>query len=109
MSKVGSRRLAEIFICLTFVIAPSLRAQFMPVAGTPIDILYKPLAGHAFVSADSLQLVYTFNLWGSRYGTRLALLENTLRPDTQLVRRARLERAGGMWKARIEIPPSAAL
>ena len=96
-------------LAIVAVCAAPLAAQIKPVAGFPIDIVFRPDAGTPLASADSLDVVYAFNYWGTRYGTRLALLENVLRPDSGQQRRAPMKRGNDGWKATIDIPANAAV
>ncbi|MDH7515838.1 MAG: TlpA disulfide reductase family protein [Bacteroidota bacterium] len=84
-------------------------AQTRPVAGSPVDIVYRPTSASPLYNADTLEIVYAFNYWGKRYGTRLALWENVLRPDSGQEHRAPMTKNGVEWTARIDVPESAAL
>jgi|GEM_PF-1347200 len=84
-------------------------AQQYPVAGSSYTIQYHPVRGTTFSSAKSLMLIYAFDFWNIRYGTRLALWQNILRPDTNRVHSAQMRRDGDSWKATIDIPQDAAL
>jgi hypothetical protein len=86
-----------------------LLAQIKPVVGKPVEVLYRPDPSGALATADSLQLVFVYNYWATRTGTRLALLENVLRPDTTRVHRVRLEKTTIGWSATIDIPEVASV
>ncbi len=107
LRRIGAAARVTLFLAVVF--SNPLHAQLTPVAGRPLDVQYRPATGHPFASAERLDLVYVFNYWGTRYGTRLALYENVLRPDTSQVRRVAMTRDGAAWTARIDIPAKAAL
>ena len=86
-----------------------LAAQLKPVAGTPLEIRYTPDPSGPLASSGSLFLVYVFNYWGTRTGTRLALLENVLRPDTTRVRQVTMTRTATGWTASIDVPETGAV
>ncbi|MDX9760071.1 MAG: TlpA disulfide reductase family protein [Bacteroidota bacterium] len=94
---------------LLVALTATLHAQSGPVAGRPYTVTYVPPPDSPFASAKELTLIHTFDYWNVRYGTRLALWQNVLRPDTGRVRFARLEKGPGGWRATIDIPETAAL
>jgi hypothetical protein len=100
--------LPALLVLLACCAAP-LAAQLRPVAGFPIDITYRMEAGSPLAGADSIDLVCAVNFWGTRYGTRLALLENVLRPDSGRAYRVRMKRSPDGWKTTIEIDSNAAV
>ncbi len=98
--------------CITilfFAAYPALNAQSRPEAGQPFTIRYVPPADSPLASADELMVAYVYDLWNVRYGTRLALWENVLRPDTTRVHYLPLTRGKSAWSATIEVPVTAAL
>ena len=94
---------------LFMFLATALQAQSGPVAGQPYTVSYIPPPDTPLASAKELTLIYAFDYWNVRYGTRLALWQNVLRPDTGRVRFARLEKGAGGWRTTIDIPETAAL
>lgn len=102
------RRFSLLFLLLV-VFALPLSAQKVPVVGDSHTVVYIPPADSPLASADALTLIYVFDYWNVRYGTRLALWQNVLRPDTQRVRFAPMTRGAGGWTATIDIPANAAL
>jgi hypothetical protein len=84
-------------------------AQAGPVAGSRFELTYHPSPAGPLAEAAALEVVYAFNAWGTREGTRLALLENVLRPDTMRVRSVDLRQTTLGWKAAIDIPANASL
>ncbi len=101
------------FIVLLFLLSRAsssvAHGQLTPVVGTPLEILYRPSTTHPLATAEKLEIVYAFNYWGTRMGTRLALLENVLRPDSGQSYRTPMIKTGQGWTARIEIPEKAAV
>jgi peroxiredoxin len=100
------------FLCLSLFLlpaSPALQAQKGPVAGTRHTVTY--IAPHAspLASAEQLTMLYVFDFWNTRYGTRLALWQNVLRPDTSRLHSATLVKGPGGWSATIDIPADAAL
>lgn len=89
--------------------SPTLLAQNGPVAGTSYTLTYIPPTESPIAGSTELTLIYVFDYWNVRYGTRLALWQNVLRPDTARVRFAPLAKGPGGWTATIDIPPGAAL
>jgi hypothetical protein len=83
--------------------------QIRPVIGQKVEIVYHPEPGHPLAKADGMTLVYAFNFWGTRSGTRLAVFENVLRPDSMRVKRALMEKTDIGWKATIDVPAWAAV
>ncbi len=99
-------------LCLSLFLLPSspaLQAQKGPVAGTKHTVTYIAPPASPLASAERLTLLYVFDYWNTRYGTRLALWQNVLLPDTTRVRSATLVKGPGGWSAEIEIPADAAL
>ena len=97
-------------ICIVFLSArPAAHAQVNPVAGTRLEITYHPESIGVFRNPERLELVYAFNLWGTRYGTRLAHLENVLKPDSGRSFTVALTQTRLGWKAAIDIPKDAAV
>jgi peroxiredoxin len=98
------------FLVLFALFLPlSLSAQAGPEAGSTFTVLYNPPADSPLADAPGVTLVYVFDFWNVRYGTRLALWQNVLDPDTGRVHHVRMERAGESWAADIPIPADAAL
>ncbi len=87
----------------------ALAAQAGPVAGSDFTVVYTPSVSSPLADAENLTLVYVFDFWNVRYGTRLALWQNVLDPDTSRVHHVPMQRAGSSWKASIPIPANAAL
>lgn len=79
------------------------------MAGGTFTVLYNPPADSPLAEASEVTLVYVYDFWNVRYGTRLALWQNVLDPDTSRVHHVRMERAGESWAADIPIPADAAL
>ena len=96
-------------LLLLLLLGPFVSAQIKPVVGTPLDLFYRPDAAGPLAEADSLELVYVFNFWGTRTGTRLALFENVLRPDPTRVKKILMVKTDIGWKATIDIPSYAAV
>ena len=88
---------------------PAAAQNSGPVEGEMHTVVYNPPKNSSLADAASLDLVYVFDLWNRRYGTRLALWYNVLRPDTGRVHFARMRKEGGSWKAEIPIPEGASL
>ncbi|MDT8323545.1 MAG: redoxin domain-containing protein [Bacteroidota bacterium] len=103
------RRILFLALCCLLFLPLSLPAQAGPVAGSTFTVLYNPPADSPLADAAEVTLIYVFDFWNVRYGTRLALWQNVLSPDTSRVRYARMERAGESWAADIPIPSDAAL
>lgn len=97
-----------ILIVLTHAL-PGAAQTYGPVAGDTFTVVYNPSKSSPLADAASLDLVYVFDLWNRRYGTRLALWYNVLRPDTNRVHIARMREEDGSWKAEIPIPEGASL
>jgi hypothetical protein len=95
-----------ILLVFLFCSCAPLFGQIKPVVGRPVEILYRPDPASPLAEATSLQLVYVYNYWGSRMGTRLALLENVLRPDTARVRRIDMKKTAIGWSALVDTIPS---
>ncbi|MBN1447984.1 MAG: TlpA family protein disulfide reductase [Bacteroidetes bacterium] len=100
-----------LFPLVVFLILAPLTAvaQSGPVAGQSFTVVYNPTKGSPFTDAVALDLVYVFDIWNFRHGTRLALWQNVLRPDTARVRFARMRKSPEGWTAEISIPEDAAL
>lgn len=96
-------------VFLALILPATLPAQSGPTAGGTFTVLYNPPADSPLADASEAILVYVFDFWNVRYGTRLALWQNVLDPDTSRVRYARMERAGESWAADIPVPANAAL
>jgi hypothetical protein len=99
------RTIAILFFVLTLGLCVPARGQIKPVIGKPVEILFRPDPSSPLAKAESIQLVYVFNYWGSRTGTRLALLENVLRPDTSRVKRLAMKKTDIGWSATIDALP----
>ncbi len=106
-----TRSIFSTLLILLFVLLmnPALLAQRGPVAGENYTVTYIPPTESPLASATQLQLVYVFDFWNVRYGTRLALWHNVFRPDTSRIHVAELEKGTGGWSATIPIPADAAL
>ncbi len=105
-----SGRLLSLVVILLFLVGSvSSFGQALPVSDAPLKITYSPAVRGIFHSPDSLTVVYAFNYWGDRQGTRLALWENVLRPLPDRVHRATLTRNGDLWEATITIAPNASV
>ncbi|MCB2205337.1 redoxin domain-containing protein [bacterium] len=96
-----------VFVLLLFPLV--LNAQPGPVAGSDFTVVYNPPASSPFASASAVTLVYVFDYWNVRYGTRLALWQNVLDPDTSRTHYAPMKKEGESWTAKIPIPATAAL
>lgn len=97
-----------LLIALFVSVSPVL-SQLKPVVGRSFTITYHPPSSSELARAQSMELVYAFNFWGGRTGTRLALLENVLNPDSGRAFRAPLTRTDLGWQATIDIPDHAAV
>ncbi|MFZ1730519.1 MAG: TlpA disulfide reductase family protein [Bacteroidota bacterium] len=106
-----SRNTLFSLLILSFILisVPVLQAQTGPVAGEKYSVTFIPPTDSPLASSDELTLIYVFDFWNVRYGTRLALWQNVLRPDTSRVHAAALSKGPGGWSAEIEIPADAAL
>ena len=106
-----SRRTTAGFFLTIFLLLASagLHAQQGPVAGKPYSLVYNPPAGSELSRASSVTLYYVFDFWNVRYGTRLALWQNVLRPDTSRLRSVQLEKVAESWRGTFDIPSDAAL
>ena len=101
-----------LFIAMLIILAhapPGVAQTSGPVEGETYTVVYNPSKNSSLADAASLDLIYVFDLWNRRYGTRLALWYNVLRPDTGRVHFARMVKDGGSWKAEIPIPEGASL
>jgi len=101
-----------LFIAILVTLTHALPATAQspgPVAGETFTVVYNPPKNSSLADAASLDLVYVFDLWNRRYGTRLALWYNVLRPDTSRIHVARMKKEGSSWKAEIPIPERASL
>ncbi|MBR9977084.1 MAG: redoxin domain-containing protein [Bacteroidetes bacterium] len=97
-------------LILAFLCVPAImNAQGGPVAGSTYTINYVPPPDSPLAEAEDLTLIYVFDFWNVRYGTRLALWQNVLRPDTARVRFAPLTQQGRSWTVDIHIPETAGL
>ncbi|MBE0642965.1 MAG: redoxin domain-containing protein [Bacteroidetes bacterium] len=101
--------LLPLFLFLLLLSAPVLHAQKGPVAGQRYTITYNPPPDSPLATAEQLTLIYVFDMWNVRYGTRLALWQNVLRPDTARVRFLPLRKEKGGWTGAIDVPSTAAL
>jgi peroxiredoxin len=72
-------------------------------------ISYDPVKAGIFTHLDRMEVVYVANFWNTRMGTRMALRENILRPDTSRVMTAPLVKQDVGWEAKLAIPPNAAV
>ncbi len=106
----------KLAIPLAFLVATLLTlapatapAQSGPVAGSTYTVVYNPHPSSPLARADALTLLYVFDFWNVRYGTRMALWQNVLRPDTSRLRMQPMTKKGESWEARIAIPGDAAL
>lgn len=99
-----------IFFSLFVVLVNSeLVAQPYPHSGQQFTLRYLGRSHGSFAPDDRLQLLYVFDFWNVRYGTRLALWNNVLRPDTTRLKKAAMTRVQDGWEAVIDIPADAAL
>jgi hypothetical protein len=97
-----------LFLCMSGTTLP-LSAQQRPVVGKTHTVVYNPPAESPLAKTSSLTLYYVFDFWHVRYGTRMALWQNVLRPDTNRLHSAPMQRSGQSWQAEITIPSTAAL
>jgi len=74
-----------------------------PIAGREFTVRYVPPPGSPLERADSLTLVYVFDSWGKRKGTRLALLKN-VRTPSPAHRWIPMRKISGAWTASVSIP-----
>lgn len=100
---------AVLLFTLAMMITPVLQAQKGPVAGERYKVTYYPAADSPLSSSPQLQLLYVFDFWNVRYGTRLALWQNVLSPDTARLHVTDMKKSPGGWSAEIAIPADAAL
>lgn len=101
-----------LFIAILIVLTHALPGAAQtsgPVTGDTFTVVYNPPKNSDLADAASLDLVYVFDLWNKRHGTRLALWYNVLRPDTSRIHIAPMRKEGGSWKADIPIPKGASL
>lgn len=101
------KSIAFLFLCA--IISVSHAQAPHPQSGSNFRISYNALASGKFTNAEKLTAVYVINFWGKRSGTRLALRENVLKPDTSRIRRVALTKDGNIWSAEIPIPLNAAV
>lgn len=101
-------RIIPVFV-LALCAAASVQAQITADSVGVLTITYTPPPHVRFADGAPLDLVYVFNYWGTRSGTRLALLENVLRPDSARMRRVPMERRGNAWAADVVVPANGAL
>jgi peroxiredoxin len=99
-------RLLLLLILLLPVVSTS---QFKPTKGAIASISYDPEKAGIFKHLDQMKVVYVVNFWNKRQGTRLALRENVLRPDSTRVKTAALTKTDISWNADLEIPPNGAV
>jgi peroxiredoxin len=105
------RLILSFLLILIFVLmtVQDLRAQPGPVAGKKYTVTYIPRPESPLASSKQMSLVYVFDFWNVRYGTRLAIWQNVLSPDTTRVHVVPMSRGTYDWSAEIEIPADAAL
>jgi hypothetical protein len=106
-----SFRNSFLFLLLTFILIHTGDgfAQPGPRAGSSYTVVYNPPSASPLSKSNTLTLFYVFDYWNVRYGTRMALWQNVLRPDTNRLRSMEMQRGAEGWKATIEIPEDAAL
>jgi hypothetical protein len=99
------------FLLLTFILIHTGDgiAQPGPRAGSSYTVVYNPPSANPLSKSNAVTLFYVFDYWNVRYGTRMALWQNVLRPDTNRLRSMEMKRDNDGWKATIEIPEDAAL
>lgn len=97
------------FLLLVFVLPCAVQAQNDPVAGKTFTVVYHPPQGSPLAQASDLQLIYVFDFWNTRFGTRLALWQNVVSADTSRLHVADLRKGRDGWTADIPIPADAAL
>lgn len=99
--------IAILFFLIPFSdIYPQATAPFI---GQDYQLVYNPLQTGKFKDTKQLYAMYTFNFWGRRTGTRLALRANILSPDTLRAKQIVMKKDGQVWKATISIPLNAAV
>jgi peroxiredoxin len=103
------RFLFLLVLSVSFLLPSTSGAQPDPVAGSTYTVVYTPSQFSAVADASQLTLLYVFDFWNVRYGTRLALWQNVLDPDTSRIHRVAMRKQNGAWKADIPIPTDAAL
>ncbi len=97
-------------LLLLLVLLPcTLHAQGEPVAGKTYTVVYHPPTGSPLEQASALKLIYVFDFWNTRFGTRLALWQNVVSADTSRLHVAELKKGREGWTADIAIPADAAL
>ncbi len=104
-----SLRISALTLLLALLMPGPAWAQGSVDSVALLTVTYTPPAHVRFADGSPLELVYAFNYWGTRSGTRLALLENVLRPDTLRARRVRLVRSGNAYSASVAVPANGAL
>lgn len=96
-------RVVPILALLVGIGCPLSGQALHPVAGRDFVVRYIPPPGSPLEKADSLTLVYVFDSWGKRKGTRLALLKNVRTPGP-MHRWVPLRKSRGAWTATVAIP-----
>ncbi len=111
VSRFQDHAVSTRLLILAFLLLPVTHtsAQNTAVLGLPFKILYNAETRGIFSNPEKLDVVYVFNFWNSRQGTRLALWENVLQPDTARVRRRAMTRTPLGWEADIPLDSTAAL
>ncbi|MCZ7556723.1 MAG: hypothetical protein M5R41_10020 [Bacteroidia bacterium] len=98
-----------LLLTLFFLRSGDLSAQTGPRAGSSYTVVYNPPSASPLSQSKAVTMFYVFDYWNVRYGTRMALWQNVLRPDTNRLRSAEMQRVAEGWTATIEIPEDAAL
>ncbi len=107
--KIRTLVLAVFLLASMCILSAQLSAQKGPVAGGKYSVVYNPPSASPLSKVSSLSLYYVFDYWNLRYGTRLALWQNVLRPDTTRLHAAPMQRLKDGWTATIDVPADAAL
>ncbi|MAT39548.1 MAG: hypothetical protein CL946_08075 [Ectothiorhodospiraceae bacterium] len=102
-------RIVSAFLILFIALPFASEAQFTPISGKEIKITYNPELKGIYSNLDSLRVVYAFDFWGNRKGTRLALRENILRPDPKRVHTSYFTKTPNAWEAVMEIDTGVSL
>ncbi len=95
-----------------FVLAVTVAAQSLPIAGKIFTVKYNPAETNIFTNDSRLTLVYAFDFWSTKgYASDGvdALFKNVLNPDEGRKNEINMSGANRIFSAEINIPDSAAL
>ncbi len=87
-------------------------AQPFPRQGQSFTIEYNPSLKQIFNDSDSLQMVYVFDYWGSKYNQwqgKQMMFMNVQNPDSGRITRCTMQRNGKVWQAEVAIPHDVSL